>query len=47
MSRTFAALAERNYRWFLTGQVVTNVGTWMQRVAQDWLVLDQFQSSVL
>ena len=40
MSRTFAALAERNYRWFLTGQIVTNVGTWMQRVAQDWLVLD-------
>jgi MFS family permease len=40
MSRTFTALSIRNYRWYLTGQVVTNVGTWMQRVGQDWLVLD-------
>lgn len=39
MSRTFAALAQRNYRWFLSGQAVTNIGTWMQRIAQDWLVL--------
>jgi MFS family permease len=29
----------RNYRLFATGQVVSNTGTWMQRVAQDWLVL--------
>lgn len=40
MSRTFAALAHRNYRWFLSGQAVTNIGTWMQRIAQDWLVLE-------
>lgn len=40
MSRTFAALAQPNYRWFLSGQAVTNIGTWMQRVAQDWLVLE-------
>lgn len=39
MSRTFAALAHRNYRWFIAGQSVTNIGTWMQRIAQDWLVL--------
>ena len=39
MSTTFASLRERDYRWFLTGQAVTNVGTWMQRIAQDWLVL--------
>jgi MFS family permease len=37
--RTFAALGTRNYRLFVTGQVVSNTGTWMQRVAQDWLVL--------
>ena len=31
--------AIRNYRLFATGSLVSNVGTWMQRVAQDWLVL--------
>jgi MFS family permease len=36
---TFAALAVRNYRLFASGSLVSNVGTWMQRVAQDWLVL--------
>jgi MFS family permease len=39
MRSTFAALAVRNYRLFATGSLVSNVGTWMQRVAQDWLVL--------
>jgi len=29
----------RNFRLFATGQVISNTGTWMQRVAQDWLVL--------
>jgi MFS family permease len=36
---TFRALAIRNYRLFATGSLVSNIGTWMQRVAQDWLVL--------
>jgi MFS family permease len=36
----FGSLSERNYRYFAAGQVVSNVGTWMQRVAQDWLVLE-------
>ncbi len=35
----FAALKERNYRLYFTGQVISNTGTWMQRIAQDWLVL--------
>ncbi|HWC80783.1 MAG TPA: MFS transporter [Pseudonocardiaceae bacterium] len=35
----FSSLSERNYRLFAGGQVISNVGTWMQRVAQDWLVL--------
>jgi MFS family permease len=39
MSPTFQALRNRNYRYYATGGVVSNVGTWMQRVAQDWLVL--------
>lgn len=36
---TFASLAVPNYRIFFTGAIVSNVGTWMYRVAQDWLVL--------
>lgn len=39
MRTTFAALRVRNYRLFATGSLVSNTGTWMQRVAQDWLVL--------
>ncbi|RJL33169.1 MFS transporter [Bailinhaonella thermotolerans] len=35
----FRSLRNRNYRLFASGQVVSNAGTWMQRVAQDWLVL--------
>ncbi|MEO5708234.1 MAG: MFS transporter [Nocardioidaceae bacterium] len=39
MSPTFRSLSNRNYRLYASGAVVSNVGTWMQRVAQDWLVL--------
>jgi len=39
-SRTFGSLASRNYRLFAAGQVISNTGSWMQRVAQDWLVLE-------
>ncbi|MFL6139797.1 MAG: MFS transporter [Frankiaceae bacterium] len=35
----FASLRVRNYRLFASGQIVSLTGTWMQRVAQDWLVL--------
>lgn len=35
----FSALGNRNYRYFFIGQVVSNSGTWIQRIAQDWLVL--------
>ena len=38
---TFRSLANYNYRLWAGGAVVSNVGTWMQRVAQDWLVLTQ------
>src|SRR5215472_3925033 len=34
---TFGSLRNRNYRLFATGQVISNTGSWMQRVAQDWL----------
>ncbi|NUR82499.1 MAG: MFS transporter, partial [Nonomuraea sp.] len=36
----FRSLHVRNYRMFLSGTAVSNVGTWLQRTAQDWLVLD-------
>jgi MFS family permease len=36
----FGALRARNYRLFASGQIVSNIGTWMQRIAQDWLVLE-------
>ncbi len=39
MRSTFASLAFRNYRLWFVGALVANIGTWMQRVAQDWLVL--------
>jgi MFS family permease len=39
VSPTFRSLSNRNYRLYASGAVVSNVGTWMQRVAQDWLVL--------
>ncbi|CCH79882.1 Integral membrane efflux protein [Nostocoides japonicum T1-X7] len=41
MSPTFASLSVRNYRFWATGAFVSNVGTWMGRVGQDWLVLTQ------
>ena len=43
----FTALAGRNYRIYLGGSFVSNVGTWMQRVAQDWLVLELSGGSAL
>jgi MFS family permease len=37
--RTFRSLRTRNYRLFFFGQLVSVSGTWMQQLAQDWLVL--------
>ncbi len=34
------AFGHRNYRLFFTGQAISVVGTWMQQVAQGWLVLE-------
>ena len=39
MKNMFRALSVYNYRLWVTGALVSNIGTWMQRVAQDWLVL--------
>jgi len=38
---TFRSLTSFNFRLWTAGSLVSNVGTWMQRVAQDWLVLTQ------
>jgi MFS family permease len=43
----FRALTEPNYRWYLGGAFISNIGTWMQRVAQDWLVLELSGGSAL
>jgi MFS family permease len=37
--QTFASLAVRNYRLYFVGMLVSASGTWMQSVAQGWLVL--------
>lgn len=38
-SVTFRSLSSFNYRVWAAGAMVSNIGTWMQRTAQDWLVL--------
>jgi MFS family permease len=39
LTGTFRSLASRNYRLWAAGALVSNIGTWMQRTAQDWIVL--------
>jgi MFS family permease len=46
LRRTFSALAVRNFRLYFGGQVISVSGTWMQRVAQSWLVLELTGSGV-
>ncbi|MFD7665527.1 MFS transporter [Streptomyces sp. NPDC059788] len=41
----FGSLRIRNYRLFAAGQAVSHTGTWMQRIAQDWLVVELTGSS--
>ncbi|KXP12918.1 MFS transporter [Tsukamurella pulmonis] len=40
MPSVFVSLRTRNYRLWAGGQSVSLIGTWMQRVAEDWLVLE-------
>jgi len=39
MNSVFRSLSNRNYRIWAIGALISNIGTWMQRTAQDWLVL--------
>jgi MFS family permease len=43
----FRALRHRNYRLFFSGQIISLAGTWMQTVAQSWLVYRLTGSSLL
>ena len=45
-TRTFAALKVRNFRLYFVGQLISTSGTWMQSVAQGWLVLQISGSAV-
>ncbi len=38
LAKTFTAFQHRNYRLYFFGQLVSLTGTWMQNVAQSWLV---------
>ncbi|HTZ58568.1 MAG TPA: MFS transporter [Acidobacteriaceae bacterium] len=41
LSGAFRALTNFNFRLWTAGGLISNIGTWMQRVAQDWIVLTQ------
>lgn len=41
LAGAFRALHSFNFRLWTAGGLISNIGTWMQRVAQDWLVLTQ------
>ncbi len=41
MKNTFRSLKQYNYRTWAIGALISNIGTWMQRTAQDWLVLTE------
>lgn len=46
MRTIFRSLRTRNYRLFFAGQLVSISGTWMQTIAQDWLVLKLTSSGI-
>ena len=47
ITETFASFRHRNYRLFFFGQTVSLVGSWMQAVAQGWLVLTLSNSAFI
>ncbi|MCK5385810.1 MAG: MFS transporter, partial [Gammaproteobacteria bacterium] len=46
-TRTFRSFQHRNYTLFYFGQLISLTGTWMQHVAQAWLVYRITQSSFM
>jgi MFS family permease len=47
LTHSFRALRHRNYQFFIGGQIVSLSGTWMQTVAQSWLVYRMTHSEML
>jgi MFS family permease len=47
LPHTFRALRHRNFRLFISGQIISLVGTWMQNAAQSWLVFRLTHSEFL
>ncbi len=47
LSNTLRALRHRNFQLFFSGQIISLVGTWMQTVAESWLVYRLTGSSLL
>lgn len=43
----FPALKYRNFRYFLSGQAISLVGTWMQRAAQQWVIYQMTKSAFI
>jgi MFS family permease len=46
LTRGFRALRHPNYRLYWSGQSISLIGTWMQQVAQSWLVLELTGSAI-
>lgn len=44
--QTFSSLRHRNFRLYVIGQLISNVGTWMQIIAQGWLVYELSKSEL-
>jgi predicted MFS family arabinose efflux permease len=47
LARTFRAFSYRDYRYLWSGAFTSSVGTWMQEVAQNWLILTMTGSTFL
>jgi MFS family permease len=46
LPKTFSAMRHRNFRLYVTGQLISGIGTWMQIIAQGWLVYDLSRSEL-
>jgi MFS family permease len=47
VKRVFKAFAYREFRLLWTGACISSIGTWMQKLAQSWLVLELSQSPTM
>ncbi|NLI91548.1 MAG: MFS transporter [Peptococcaceae bacterium] len=47
LERNFPALFHKSFRYFWLGQIISVIGTWMQRTAQQWLVYSLTKSAFL